>query len=248
MMKNSFEVMIMSISTISAKKGLVLPQLTISGKRYHECPWLLITGGRPPASAWLNQLPPMAKIYAADHGLDTCRKNNLRPDYILGDGDSAAPDTWSWGKTLGVPVEEFPPAKDFTDTQLALQKMEKAPVIIVTGAFGGRLDHLYSTMFSCAQQDTPCLLADEQEVLCFVKAGQSITLNFSKRPLAISLLPCTAQCSGVQLNNVRWPLQDAVLSQARPTAVSNELLSDMSNLTCQVEQGVLGLYCHWPVA
>lgn len=238
----------MSISTISAKKGLVLPQLTISGKSYHESPWLLITGGRPPASAWLNQLPPMAKIYAADHGLDTCRKNNLRPDYILGDGDSAAPETWSWGKSLAVPMEEFPAAKDFTDTQLALQKMAKAPVILVTGAFGGRLDHLYSIMFSCAQQDTPCLLADEQEVLCFVKDRESITLSFTQRPRAISLLPVTAQCHGVYLDNVRWPLAGTDLDQSIPNAISNELLADKSTLTCQVRQGILGLYCHWPAS
>lgn len=232
----------------SAFRGIALPQLTISGENDHEMPWLLITGGRSPASAWLAKLPPVAKIYAADHGLDTCRKNHLRPDYILGDGDSASPETWAWGKTLGVPVEEFPVAKDFTDTQLALQKMEKAPAIIVTGAFGGRLDHLYSTMFSCVQQNTPCLLADEQEVLCFVKSGQSSTLTFKKRPLAISLLPITAQCHGVYLDNVRWPLVNATLDQSMPNAVSNELLADQSTLTCQVGQGILGIYCHWPVA
>ncbi|MCR5757150.1 MAG: thiamine diphosphokinase [Selenomonas sp.] len=237
----------MNLSAKFTKNGIALPQLAISGETYQEIPWLLITGGRSPASTWLEKLPPVAGIYAADHGLDTCRRNHLRPDYILGDGDSASPATWAWGKNLGVPVEEYPVAKDFTDTQLALQKMEKAPVIIITGAFGGRLDHLYSTMFSCSQQHTPCLLADEQEVLCFVKPDQSITLTFSKRPLAISLLPVTAQCQGVYLNNVRWPLAGADLYQTFPNAISNELLPDKSNLTCQVKQGILGLYCHWPV-
>ncbi|SDP54177.1 thiamine diphosphokinase [Selenomonas ruminantium] len=234
--------------TNSTHNSLTLPQLTINGKRYDQQPWLLITGGRPPAAEWLNQLPTVEEIYAADHGLDTCRKNKLRPTYILGDGDSAAPATWQWGKSLGVPMEEFPMAKDYTDTQLALQKMAKAPVILITGAFGGRLDHLYSLMYSCAYQPTPCVLTDEQEFLCFVKDNESLTLSFTQRPLAISLLPVTATCHGVCLDNVRWPLMDADLNQSMPNAVSNELLTDQSTLTCQVRQGILGLYCHWPAS
>ena len=224
---------------------LTLPQLSLQGSSYQGHPWLLITGGRPPAADWLQKLPPMQEIYAADHGLDTCRASQIKPTYILGDGDSASPATWQWGKALGVPMEEFPAAKDYTDTQLALQKMQKAPVILVTGAFGGRLDHLYSLMYSCAHQIAPCVLADEQEFLCFVKVTESITLSFTQRPQAISLLPVTATCHGVSLDNVRWPLKNADLDQSIPNAVSNELLADKSNLTCQVKQGILGLYCHW---
>ncbi|BAL82668.1 putative thiamine pyrophosphokinase [Selenomonas ruminantium subsp. lactilytica TAM6421] len=232
--------------TLSANDKLTLPQLTLQGTAYQGHPWLLLTGGRPPADSWFSSLPPMAKIYAADHGLDTCKKNQLRPDYILGDGDSAAPATWQWGKSLGVPMEEFPAAKDYTDTQLALQKMAKAPIILITGAFGGRLDHLYSLMYSCAHQPTPCVLVDEQEFLCFVKDNESITLSFTQRPLAISLLPVTATCHGVCLDNVRWPLNNANLDQSMPNAISNELSADQSTLTCKVRQGILGIYCHWP--
>lgn len=232
----------------SAFRGIALPQLTISGETYHKMPWLLITGGRPPASAWLGKLPPVARIYAADHGLDTCRQNHLHPDYILGDGDSASPETWAWGKTLGVPVEEFPAAKDFTDTQLALAKMKKAPAILITGAFGGRFDHLYSLMFSCAQQEVPCILSDEQETLVFVKSHEEITCHFPKRPHAISLLPFTETCQGVTINNVRWPLNNTELTQHFPNAVSNELLVDQSNLTLRVNEGILGIYFHWRVS
>ncbi|MBR1693952.1 MAG: thiamine diphosphokinase, partial [Selenomonas sp.] len=166
-----------------------LPQLTICSENYTAKPWLLITGGRAPAARWLAQLPTPAKIYAADRGLDTCRTQNIIPDYILGDGDSATESTWNWGKNLGVPLEEFSVAKDLTDTQLALAKMKAAPAIIITGAFGGRFDHLYSLMFSCASQQVPCLLSDEQETLAFVKTGEELTFHFKQHPHAISLLP-----------------------------------------------------------
>ena len=226
--------------------GLKLPQLTIYGEKYRQRPWLLLTGGRPPAAGWLQQLPRVSQIYAADHGLDICRACSIQPHYILGDGDSAAPDTWAWGKTLGVPVEEFPPAKDYTDTQLALQKMNKAPLILISGAFGGRFDHLYSLLFSCAMESIPCVLIDEQEFICFIKDGEEVSFKFAKIPEAISLLPFTPVCTGVTINNVRWPLAGAQLTQMTPTAISNELMPDMSNLTLTIEQGILGFYCHWP--
>ncbi len=222
-----------------------LPQLTICSENYTAPPWLLITGGRAPAARWLAQLPTPAKIYAADHGLDTCRTQNIIPDYILGDGDSAAESTWNWGKTLGVPLEEFPVAKDLTDTQLALEKMKAAPAIIITGAFGGRFDHLYSLMFSCASQQIPCILSDEQETLAFAKSGEEMTFHFKQHPHAISLLPFTATCTGVNIHNVRWPLNNAVLTQNFPNAVSNELLPDQTKLTVSIKQGILGIYCHW---
>lgn len=228
-----------------ANPGLSLPQLTIYGEKYRQAPWLLFTGGRAPTAGWLKKLPPAGKVFAADHGLDCCRKNSIIPDYILGDGDSAAPDTWTWGKNLGVPIEEFPVAKDLTDTQLALTKMKKAPLILITGAFGGRFDHLYSLMFSCAQQKVPCIISDEQETIAFVKKDEELTFHFNVQPQAISLLPFTAACTGVTINNVRWPLTNATLTQTFPNAISNELLPDQSKLTVNIKQGILGIYCHW---
>lgn len=228
-----------------ANPGLSLPQLTIYGEKYRQAPWLLFTGGRAPTAGWVKKLPPAGKVFAADHGLDCCRKNSIIPDYILGDGDSAAPDTWTWGKNLGVPIEEFPVAKDLTDTQLALTKMKKAPLILITGAFGGRFDHLYSLMFSCAQQKVPCIISDEQETIAFVKKDEELTFHFNVQPQAISLLPFTAACTGVTINNVRWPLTNATLTQTFPNAISNELLPDQSKLTVNIQQGILGIYCHW---
>ena len=228
-----------------ANPGLSLPQLTIYGEKYRQAPWLLFTGGRAPTAGWVKKLPPAGEVFAADHGLDCCRKNSIIPDYILGDGDSAAPDTWTWGKNLGVPIEEFPVAKDLTDTQLALTKMKKAPLILITGAFGGRFDHLYSLMFSCAQQKVPCIISDEQETIAFVKKDEELTFHFNVQPQAISLLPFTAACTGVTINNVRWPLTNATLTQTFPNAISNELLPDQSKLTVNIQQGILGIYCHW---
>ena len=52
---------------------------------------------------------------------------------------------------LKVLIKKFNPEKDFTDTQLALQQASSADesnYAILTGCFGGRMDHLFSNIFS----------------------------------------------------------------------------------------------------
>ena len=225
------------------------PQLSLSYSSYTEKakPWLLITGGRPPKTSWLNALQGYDACWAADHGIDACQQAGIRPDVLLGDGDSASTKAWSWAEQNGITIQKDPVAKDYTDTQLALQLMEEAgaPAIILTGAFGGRFDHAYSTMFSCASLSVPCALIDETEALFYAQADQSINLTCQSVPKAISLLPFTENCSGVTINNVRWPLTGATLTQKSPNAVSNELLTGQTDLSICVKSGILGVYCYW---
>lgn len=225
------------------------PQLSLSYSSYDEAnaPWMLVTGGRPPAPKWLAALQDYTSCWAADHGIDVCHQARLLPDVLLGDGDSASAPSWNWAGKNGVSIQKYPVAKDYTDTQLALQLMMEAgaPAIILTGAFGGRFDHAYSTMFSCAGIGIPCALIDETESLFFVKTDQSASLTFHAIPKAISLLPFTETCSGVTINNVRWPLTDAILTQKSPTAISNELLTGLKALSICTKTGILGVYCYW---
>lgn len=227
---------------------LSFPQLTATyPAQSAAAPWLLVTGGRPPQAAWLRQLHGFARCWAADHGIDTCQKDGRLPDCLLGDGDSASTSAWQWAAAQDIPICKFPTAKDLTDTQLALTMMqaEGAPFIVLTGAFGGRFDHAFSTIFSAANAEIPCCLIDESEALFYVTADMSIQLTCQMRPKAISLLPFTGTCTGVNIDNVRWPLAGATLSQRQPNAVSNELLTGQNELTVSIASGILGIYCYW---
>ena len=208
---------------------------------------LLVSGGRAPASTWLQNLAQNHVVWAVDHGLDACRKAHILPDRLIGDGDSASPDSWAWARTQNIPIEKFPVEKDDTDTQLALQIAKDAgfPAAIITGAFGGRFDHALSTMMSCAFAPLPCLIADEREALLFVHAGEALTVTPKSTPKAISLLPFTAVCEGVTLTGTHWPLKNATLTQQSMRAVSNVLEDSCDSLTNSLKKGLLGLYFVW---
>ena len=227
---------------------LDFPQLSLSlATPINQRPPLLITGGRAPSPEWLKTMRPhCGSFWAADHGIDACYAAALPPDHWIGDGDSASAAARQWLTDLHIPVKSLPTDKDFTDTQIALTALaaEHSDGLIITGAFGGRFDHLYSTLFDCSTRTVPCFLIDEQEALFYVKADAPLSLAFKKQPKALSLIPFTAACEGVTISNVRWT-PATVLQQSFPNAISNEVLDAQQPVSISIAAGILGIYLYW---
>ena len=237
-----------ALCTAHAQAKAGLPQLRLQGPlACFQDACLLVVGGRAPEAAWLREAAKGREVWAVDHGLDACLAADIRPQRLIGDGDSAAPAAWQLAKEQHIPIEQFPVEKDDTDTQLALKLAREAgfPAAIVTGAFGGRFDHALSTVTSCAFAPLPCLLADEREALAFVRGGETLSCRPAKAPKAISLLPFTPRCEGVNLAGTRWPLADATLEARSMRAISNVLEPGSTSLTLSLKSGLLGLYFVW---
>lgn len=204
--------------------------------------YTLIGGGRPPSIDWL-QTVATHPLWAIDHGLDISLAADLKPDLLIGDGDSASADNWKKARSLGIPIEKFPVEKDFTDTQLALHMLKKnTPAILFTGVFGGRLDHLMSTVFSFADSDMRGILADERECCILLRDGECVTYEAKKRPLALSLLALSDTVTGVSLEGTRWELSHSTLRRDTPYAISNVLSEENNRCTVSIKEGCLLFY------
>ena len=227
---------------------LDFPQLSVTLSRtIASQPWLLVTGGRPPAAPWLKSIAAaFPQLWSADHGIDACQAAGCQPIHWTGDGDSISVSARQWLNELQVPQNPLPTDKDFTDTQIALTEMANAGAAgaVITGAFGGRFDHLYSTLFDCAQHTLPCFLIDDQEALFYVRADSPLTFHCHQQPKALSLIPFTESCHGVTINNVRWTPTPTLL-QDKPSAISNEITNADQPVTVRVTAGVLGVYFYW---
>ena len=205
---------------------------------------LLVSGGRAPSAGWLKDVADQRVIWCIDHGIDCCHAAGLLPQKLIGDGDSASSTAWSWAERNNVPIAKFPVKKDYTDTQLALEMAESAGhFVILTGALGGRFDHAYSTIFSFGHSHLQGCIADDKEAVLFLRRQEEITLKFLQSPKAISLLPLTDKAEGVFIDGVLWPLEDAVLHQRLPYAVSNELKTDTVHIS--LKSGILAVYICW---
>ena len=202
-----------------------------------------MAGGRAPSVDWFRVAAKGRKIFCVDKGVELCRACDVVPNFLIGDFDSADASAVEWARALKVPVEGHPADKDLTDTQLALRRAAELfgeHVALLTGCFGGRFDHAFSTVFTCAAARQKIVLADEREIIFFVKSGECVDVKFFREPQAVSLLPLTATCAGVTIKNVRWELDGATLTQSLPYAVSNRVAGD--RISVGVGRGTLAVY------
>lgn len=212
---------------------------------------VLVSGGTAPDKTWLSKVCEDRPLWCADHGVDACMQADCKPYQLVGDGDSATQEGWNWALDNGSLITKVPVKKDVTDTQLALQMIQaeyKQATVILTGAWGGRFDHAFSTVFSVqgmAKNHLWGCIADEREVMFFLRDEDHITLRFDKQPKAISLLPLSGKCSGVSINGVYWPLDQVMLNNNLPYAISNEVNSKENTIWVSQKQGLLGIYLYW---
>ena len=219
---------------------------------------LLVLGGRVPDASWIRDLvsrnfPAIPVVWAADSGVHACRVSGIVPSLLIGDKDSASPRDWNWAVSSGSAEKIFDKDKDDTDFQLALSIFEKSAAenirrtLIVTGCFGGALDHLMSIFFtlgSSVGNFYRCMI-DEQEGVFFISSGESATMEFASLPESVSLLPVTDECRGVSIEGVKWPLRGATLERRYLWAVSNEVAPDYSGtlrVSARCDDGILAVY------
>lgn len=214
-----------------------LPQLEFLNLPNAEI--LLVAGGRTPDKNYFKAIAQGRKIFCVDRGIEICRDCNILPQILIGDFDSAENSAVNWAIENKIPVERHPVEKDFTDTQLALEILPKNIPAVVTGIFGGRFDHLFSNVFTCANYQN-IFLADEREIICYVKGGEFVEVKFFEIPMAVSLLPITEICESVTTKNLHWELSNATLKQNLPNTISNR--AETSKIKISVEFGTLAIY------
>ena len=182
-----------------------------------------ICGGRKPAAGWLQmtaeKLPGTPEFFAADRGLNYYHAARFYPDKVIGDGDSADPVLWQQAVEQGK-AEVFPVDKNETDLQLLLEILPPEKLWILSGVYGGRLDHLLSafeTLGTAAlQKNRTIVLADEKK-------------------------------SKVSITGTKWQLEETELSRNNPFAISNgmsetEMIRELPHVSFTCHTGMTVFY------
>ena len=233
------------------KKSISLPQIQFSLSAPEGKEFLLAAGGRPPEKTWLRRAAEHRTLWAIDRGLESFFAAGLVPEQLIGDGDSASPEAWKKALSICIPFERFPAEKDYTDTDLALKKIKadnQSAFIILTGGFGGRFDHAFTTMYSLLNSGLSCCLADEKECLILLNGPAALDASCLKKPSAVSLLPLSSEVNDVSFSGVHWPLEGSSISQSKTLTVSNRLADGSNACRLTFSKGSLGLYFVWDEA
>ena len=119
-------------------------------------------------------------VIGVDRGLVFLYDNEIKPDYIVGDFDSVPRKLVEYYREeLDVPVREFNPVKDASDTEIAIRLAMTlgAKEILILGATGGRIDHLWANVQSLAipfKAGIDAVIMDTQNMIRLIRSHSYI--------------------------------------------------------------------------
>lgn len=206
----------------------------------HNC--ILIGAGEQPSY----KIEVMEEDYliAVDGGYDYCRKWNLIPDMVLGDFDSVSQtlkaEIARMQQEMPDKTKILPVMKDDTDTLAALRiGLSKGyNSFRIYGGMGGRTDHTIANiqcLLFLKNQGAEGYLISDKEMLFLIR-GESI--KFEPKSFGLfSLFALQNRVAGVTIRGMKYPLEQAELTDAYPIGISNEFIGEEAEVT--VEEGTL---------
>ncbi|MGN0482673.1 MAG: thiamine diphosphokinase [Lachnospiraceae bacterium] len=177
---------------------------------------------------------------AVDSGIRYFYHQDMEPDLMIGDFDSADPKMYQYFQIKGVAEEQFLPEKDATDTELAIEKALAMDVdeIHILGATGSRIDHVLGSirvLGLALEKNVPCFLVDQNNRIRLVK-GKNVLKKKEQYGTYVSILPFTTSLKGLTLKGFKYPLDDAVMEGYHALGVSNEIEEDEAVIS--IKEGV----------
>jgi thiamine pyrophosphokinase len=184
-------------------------------------------------------LQPNDLLVAADGGLHHLQRLGLLPAVLIGDLDSVDPAEVPPLEAAGVRVLRYPPEKDETDLELALQYVLSAGcrAIRILGALGGRLDQTLGNLFLLSRSDLEScdVRLDDGREEVFLIRQQAVVEGLPGD--TVSLLPLDGPAVGVVTQGLYYPLHAETLYPERTRGISNVLLAGRASVS--IKKGLL---------
>jgi thiamine pyrophosphokinase len=183
-------------------------------------------------------------IIAADHGLVMADKLHIPLDYIVGDFDSVPEELLKKYRDTSVEIKTFPPEKDKTDTQIAIELalMHAPSTIDLVGAMGSRLDHTLANLHLLMlpmQLNVEAHLLDQNNRISLRQSGFTLT-KAGQYGDYVSLLPFAGEVKGLTLTGFKYPLNHVTLSPGSSLGISNEIKDEEARV--ELSEGILVVF------
>jgi len=200
---------------------------------------LIITGGSIENDFALSFLKKIKVDYiiGVDKGLQFCYEHQIMPDYIVGDFDSLPAEILIWFKVnKNIPIREYNPVKDATDTMIALEKaLEKnSSEIWILGATGTRLDHVLCNiqiLKNAWQEGVMAYLVDRHNLICLPIGPRFVLQKEKQHGKYVSFFPLENTVEDLTLKGFKYPLKKYCLRNLEGLGVSNEIVDDVAEVS-----------------
>lgn len=175
-------------------------------------------------------------IIGVDRGLIFLYEHNILPDYIVGDFDSAPEEVVAYYKEeTKVPIREFNPVKDASDTEIALRLCLdlRRQNILILGGTGTRLDHVWAnvqTLNIALEAGADARIIDRHNQIRLLNDGMILKKEEAYGPY-FSVFPLGGTVENFCLRGAKYPLAHHALTPYDSLCVSNEIAGDEVEIT-----------------
>jgi thiamine pyrophosphokinase len=187
----------------------------------------IVSGGTPPTEKLLRYyLNKVDFIIAADKGSECLYNNSIIPNLILGDFDSIEKKILDDMKLQVKEILEFPPEKDYTDTEIAIMEAIKrgAKKIYLFGAIGSRIDHTLGNiglLLTTKKKGAKLEIIDDNNRLYL---GENNMMLSGKYGETISFHALCDKVINFNIKGAKYNLENYNMSLLDPRAICNEFL------------------------
>ncbi|MGO3751418.1 MAG: thiamine diphosphokinase [Peptoniphilaceae bacterium] len=170
-------------------------------------------------------------IVCADGGIKNFLHTNLKPNLIVGDFDSISEEGKSFIKSNNIEVKTFPPEKDFTDSELALDELMKKRVdeIILLGVTGSRLDHTLGNLLMLKKlyKKVSAKIIDNNNEIIYFEKGKYKLFKDKYEYLSVIAISDEVKYSS---RGLYYEVNNLTLNNDSIRGVSNKILSESAEL------------------
>ena len=192
---------------------------------------VLFANGQARPGFEVNLLPGDFPV-AVDGGLHHLKRLGIKPQLLIGDLDSVSAGELAEAMDAGIEVQRFPPEKDQTDLELALEYALKAGYaqIVIAYPFGDRVDHTLGNLSLLARPDLAektLSLEDGQVEARLLNTSACLPTQAGD---LISLIAWGATVERITTKGLEYPLNHETLVPWQTRGISNLALVDSIDL------------------
>lgn len=184
-------------------------------------------------------------IICADGGLNKVKKLELIPNLIVGDFDSVDKDLLDSFLVLNIETIKFPPEKDYTDMELAIDIAVKKGCdhITLLSATGTRLDHTLANIMLIEKYYNKGIkveIVDNHNIIKLISDNTDFYVHKVNEHF-VSIVPISKKLIGLTLEGFKYPLNDVEVKRGEALLISNEITNENGRIVLKKGTAILFL-------
>jgi thiamine pyrophosphokinase len=183
-------------------------------------------------------------LICADGGAQHAYKLGIIPHYIMGDLDSIDHEVLDYYTSKDVEIIRYPKDKDFTDTELCIQKAVELGCnkICLIAALGDRIDHTFGNiglLHIIKNSGANGYIASDNCYIYLCTDELEVKGNIGD---IVSVIPFKGDIEGITLKGLKYPLNNFKLEFGKPLGISNEMVEEECKIIVQEGEALVIRY------